>query len=260
MEIKRFWRLKWVIACATLLMFSCRSNRTFLDGTIDGNLTTKAIVRNHYANEPNFKTLSGRLKIDYSNGDSSQGVNVALRMEKDKAIWISAPLGMVKALITPDRVTFYNKLENEYFDGDFSYLSNMLGTDLDFQKVQNVLLGQALFDLRDEKHEKEISQNNYQLKPSKTDESLKTSYQIEPKYFKLAALILAQPLTNRILEIHYKNYQDHNKRITPGEITINAVNGDSQSQIAIEYKSVEFNKPISFPYSIPKGFKEISLK
>ncbi len=244
-----------------IFLSSCKSNKALVGGEINENMPAKAVVRNHYANELNFKTLSGRMKIDYStDGDASQGVNVTLRIEKDKAIWLSAPLGIVKAYITPNRVTFYNKLENEYFDGDFSYLSNLLGTELDFQKVQNVLLGQALFDLRDEKFEMDVSENNYQLKPLKFNELFKSLYQIEPKHFKIAALVLAQPLKNRVLEIEYRNYQGIEKRMTPGEIEINATNGDSKSNIAIEYRNVEFNKPLTFPYSIPKGFKEISLK
>lgn len=246
----------------TLLLFlaSCKVNRGVVGGELDENLSAKAIVRNHYQSELNFKTLSARMKIDYSDGEASQGISVSLRMEKDKSIWISAPLGVVKAYITPNRVTFYNKLENEYFDGDFSYLSNIVGTELDFDKVQNVLLGQAIFDLRDEKLEAGISESNYQLKPVKFNELFKILYQINPKNFRMAALMLSQPVKNRLLDIQYKNYQGLANRLVPGEITIVASENTNQSQIAIEYRNLEFNKPLTFPYSIPKGFKEITLK
>ena len=116
---------------------------------LNENLSAKAIIRTHYENALDFKTLSGKMRIDYSDGEDSQGVAVSLRMEKDKAIWISAPFGVVKAYITPGRVTFYNKLQNEYFDGDFAYLSKYVGVELDFEQVQNLLLGQALLDLKD---------------------------------------------------------------------------------------------------------------
>ena len=62
-----------------------------------------------------------------------------MRMEKDQKILImSTPISVVKALITPEKVSFYNKLDNTYFEGDFKYLSDLLGTDLDFEKVQNL--------------------------------------------------------------------------------------------------------------------------
>lgn len=259
--------LKWVsvregllLCIVVLLLSSCKSSRALSVNDLDENLSTKAIVRNHYQSELNFKTLSGRMKIDYSDGDASQGISVSLRMEKDKAIWISAPLGVVKAFITPDRVTFYNKLDNEYFDGDFSYLSNIIGTDLDFEKIQNVLLGQALFDLRDGRFEVEISNNSYQLKPVKFNELFKVLYQIHPTNFRMAALVLSQPAKNRLLDIQYKNYQGLANRLAPGEITIIASDNDKKNQIDIEYRNLEFNQPLTFPYSIPKGFKEVTLK
>ncbi len=259
--------LKWesvreglLLCIVVLLLSSCKSSRALSVNDLDENLSTKAIVRNHYQSELNFKTLSGRMKIDYSDGDASQGISVSLRMEKDKAIWISAPLGVVKAFITPDRVTFYNKLDNEYFDGDFSYLSNIIGTDLDFEKIQNVLLGQALFDLRDGRFEVEISNNSYQLKPVKFNELFKVLYQIHPTNFRMAALVLSQPAKNRLLDIQYKNYQGLANRLAPGEITIIASDNDKKNQIDIEYRNLEFNQPLTFPYSIPKGFKEVTLK
>ncbi|MDX1769146.1 MAG: DUF4292 domain-containing protein, partial [Arenibacter troitsensis] len=166
---------------------------------------------------------------------------------------------IVKAYITPDRVSFYNKLDNEYFDGNFSYLSQLLGTDLNFQKVQNLLLGEPLFDLRDEKYTVEIANDNYQLKPKKAGDLFKTLFQIEPLNYKMAAQQLSQPWEKRLLEINYKNYQKVNKWILPGEIEILAVDGDNTNNITVEFRNMEFNRALNFPYNIPNGFKEIVL-
>ena len=126
------------------MIFSCKSNKIASDGSLDTTSSAKSIIKAHYQNELYFSTLSGKLKIAYTDGDDTQSVGVSFRMKKDEAIWMSAPFGVVKVYITPKRVSFYNKLGNEYFDGDFTYLSRLLGTELNFEKVQNVLLGQAL--------------------------------------------------------------------------------------------------------------------
>ncbi len=168
-------------------------------------------------------------------------------------------LGIVKAYITPNRVSFYNKLQNEYFDGDFSYLSNLLGTELDFEKVQNLLLGQALLDLKEEKYDISATEENYQLKPRKVAEIFKTMFHIEPNNFKMATQQLSQPTNKRLLQINYKNYQKIDKRVLPNEIGIVAINKTVKNTIAIEYRNIEFNRPLNFPYKIPKGFEEIVL-
>lgn len=248
-----------VIVMITLL-FSCKTTSVVKDGTVDETTNAKSVIRNHYYGKLNFKTLSGRMKIDYSDGSSTQGVTVSFRMEKDRAIWLSAPLGIVKAYITPERVTFYNKLENEYFDGDFSYLSKILGTELDFEKLQNLLLGDALFDLRDEKYAVDIANNNYQLKPRKSGALFKTLYQIEPLNYRMAIQQLSQPWKQRMLEVKYKNYQKVSNWILPNKIEILALDGNNTNTVQIEYRNMEFNKALNFPYDIPTGFKEIALK
>ncbi|MCW5514611.1 DUF4292 domain-containing protein [Muriicola sp. Z0-33] len=261
MKIKIFKTYKWIAFCILLVLFgSCKSGKIVAEVSADEKLSARAIIRNHYKNQLSFRTLSGRMKIDYSDGISSQGVSVSIRMEKDKTIWLSAPLGVVKAYITPTRVSFYNKLQNEYFDGDFSYLSDMLGSELDFEQVQNLLLGQAIFDLRENKYEVDIAKETYQLKPKKAAELFKVLFQIEPQNFKMATQQLAQPSKKRLLHINYKNYQEKDNRILPDEIGITAIDKEERTIIAIEYRNMEFNRPLNFPYKIPKGFYEIVLK
>lgn len=243
-----------------LFASSCKSKKVVGDAGLNSNLSAKSIIKNHYQNALDFKTLSGKMRIDYSDGESSQGVTVNLRMERDKAIWISAPFGMVKALITPGRVSFYNKLQNEYFDGDFAYLSSFLGTELDFGQVQSLLLGEALFDLNDQKYEVSLVNGSYQLKPKKAMELFKVLFEVDPNNYKLASQQLSQPLKKRLLQINYNSYQQVNKWILPDDIAVAAIDGNHRNTVDIEYRNIEFDQSLNFPYSIPKGFKEIVLK
>lgn len=248
-----------LLSTLVLLVFSCKSAKVISDGTVDSRLSSKSVIKSHYQGTTNFKTLSGKIKIDYSDGEDSQGFTVSLRMQKDEAIWISAPLGIVKAYITPTSVSFYNKLENEYFDGDFAYLSELLGTDVDFDVLQNLLLGQAIVDLRAEKYMISIAEDTYRLIPKNPGTLFKSLFQIEPKNFKMAVQQLSQPLNNRFLQIKYNNYQRIEQSVLPNEIGILAQQEDTENKITLEYRNLELNKLMNFPYKIPKGFKEIVL-
>ncbi|WP_223826659.1 DUF4292 domain-containing protein [Flagellimonas sp. S3867] len=261
MRAFRFHKMgKSIFLLLSLLIFgSCKSTKSITGGEIDSRLSAKRIIENHYANQTDFKTLSGRVKIDYSDGKSNQGVSVSLRMEKDKVIWLSAPLGVVKARITPERVSFYNKLQNEYFDGDFGYLSQLLGTELNFNKVQSLLLGDAILDLREGKYASGIDEGNYQLKPKKAQELFKILFQLEPKNFKIAAQEIAQPEENRRLRAKY-TYQDISGKVVPNEIHIVALENMDRTTIGLNFKNMELNRTLNFPYKIPKGFDEIILK
>jgi len=76
----------------------------------------------------------------------------------------------------------------------------------------------------------------------------------------MATQQISQPLKKRFLKINYTNYQEIEKRILPNEINVAAVDGNVRSTIAIEYRNVEFDRELRFPYKIPSGFDEIVLK
>ena len=254
-----FGRSTFVILISIFLATSCKSTKTIVGGEADPSLTSKRVIANHYANQLDFETLSGRVKIEYDDGKSSQGVTVSFRMQKDEVIWISAPLGMVKAHITPEKVSFYNKLENEYFEGDFAYLSNILGVQLDFEKLQNVLLGYAFFDMRDDRYNVEIIDSEYRLNKRRPDQLMEVLFNLEPKNFRVSGQKLEQAVEGRLLAIKY-SYQEVERAAIPNQVHILAAENGEASNIVLEYRGMELNKELNFPYKVPTGFKEIVLK
>jgi len=252
-------RIGFLMLATSTLLFSCKAKKSVLTGEIDATVTPKRAIENHYSNELGFKTLSGRLKIDYFDGDSNKGATVSLRMQKDEVIWISAPLGLLKAKITPQKVSFYNKLEKEFFDGDFGYLSNLLGTELDFGKMQNLLIGNAVLDLRDDKYVSANTNDSYGLKPKRERELFKILFFLEPQHFKIKTQQISQPQEDRFVKMDY-TYQEVAQKVVPNTIAIEAVSEGKQNTIDLEYKNIEFDRPLNFPYKIPKGYKEIVLR
>jgi outer membrane lipoprotein-sorting protein len=251
---------RFLLLSLVVFFTSCKSTKIITDGNVNEKLSAKSVIKAHYQGQSRFETLRGRVKMEYSNGEENQSYTVSIRMQKDKGIWISAPLGIVKAYITPQRVSFYNKLENEYFDGDFSYLSELLGTQVDFDMLQNLLLGQAIVDLRNERYTLTTANNGYQLTPKEMGSLYKLLFQVEPQNFKMALQQLSQPEQQRLLQIKYENYQNVERAVLPNEIHITTVDGASENAINLEFRNMELNQRVNFPYNIPKGFKEIVLK
>ena len=152
-----------------LFFVSCKSTKNISSsGELNSNLSSEQIIRAHSKQDAKFKTLQSRVKVEYIQGNKSQMHTINLRIEKDKTIWLSATLGVVRAKLTPQKVSFYNKLDNTYFEGDFSLISDLLGTELDFQNVQNLLLGEAIFDLNNQTYNIDIHEASYVLSPQKT--------------------------------------------------------------------------------------------
>ena len=244
-----------------LLLGGCKSTKRIASsGELDSKISSKQIIKEHTRQEAKFKTLQSRVRVEYTQGENFQAHTINLRIEKDKMIWLSGALGVVRAKITPTTVSFYNKLDHTYFDGDFALISDLLGTELDFNKVQNLLLGESLFDLKTEMYDADIHEASYLLQPKKQSALLEIFLLLNPAHFKMDSQQLAQPLKHRMLQIDYKDYQEVEKQTLPQNIKVIALEGEDETIIAMEFKSVSLNNDLRFPFRIPSGFEEIVIR
>lgn len=251
---------KYIILSLLLLMvFSCKTSKTIVGGEANLDLSTKQLLKANAKSTPDFKTLQSRLKIAYTKDGKEQVYSVNFRAKKDEVLWISATFSIVKALITPEKVSFYNKLDNTYFEGDYKYLSEILGIELDFNKVQNLLLGEAIFPLSASAYEVSITKEAYIVKPKKQLELFDIFFLLDPVHFKLKSQEITQRKESRNLQIDYLSYQEIEQQTVPERIKISVIQANNGTIIDLEFKAVTLNEDLSFPYKIPSGFKEIKL-
>ncbi|RIA08257.1 uncharacterized protein DUF4292 [Flavobacteriaceae bacterium MAR_2010_72] len=250
-----------VLFFAAIFTFGCRSTKSLSSaGELDANMTSRILIKEHLNQNSRFKTLQARVKLDYTQDQKTQGYTVNLRIEKDKVIWINATLGLARAMITPDKVQFYDKINNQYFDGDYRLLSDLLGITLDFKKVQSLLLGETIFNLREGTYTNSTHEGSYVLQPKDQLAILELFYLINPGHFKLDSQQLFQPLKRRMLQVDYTKYQEVQNQIVPEQFKIIAVEDTEEVSVEMEYKSVTLNEKLRFPFTIPSGFKEIQLE
>jgi outer membrane biogenesis lipoprotein LolB len=260
--IKLYTSLKLILSLLlVVLVVSCKSAKSVIaSGEASERLSAKQVIKQHQKKQTDFKTFQAKVKIDITQNQKEQGSTFNMRMEKDKVIWLSAKLGLARMMITPQRVRFYNKLDNEYFDGDYELLSDFVGVELDFNKVQNILLGQAIYNLKEEPHKVSVNQNSYALQPKDQNALLELFYMINPSHFKMDSLQLYQQLKKRMLQVDYSSYQEVKKQILPQNIRIVAVEDSDEVAITMEFKSVSLNEDVRFPFRIPSGYKEIVIR
>ncbi len=256
-------KILYLLCMSMLVLSSCKGTKA-TTGVRVKKLSADKVISNHYNKSFNFETLNARVKVRYDDGKNSYNPSATLRIEKDKTIWVSVKMlgiTLAKALITPEKVSYYEKIDNTYFEGDFKVLSEWLGTDeLDYDKVQQMLVGQALFNLRDDKYKSSISEQGYQLQPKAEAALFERLFLIHHDSFKMASQQLKQPIENRNLTIDYPSYQKVGNQDFPKEISIEARQGNEKTKIGIEYRAVDYNARVSFPFKIPSGYKEITIQ
>lgn len=247
-----------IFICSAMLVFNCKSSKINV-GEANYNLSTRQLIKENTNQSARFKTLQAKLKITYFQNQREQTHSVSFRAKKDEILWISATFSVIRAKVTPEKVSFYNKLDNTYFDGDFEYLSELLGTELDFEKVQNLLLGETLFNLKDAPYKSSVNEGVYVLEPKKQRELFEIFFLLDPSHFKVKSQQISQPKERRILQIDYLSYQKVGSQTLPQHIKINAVEATEETIIKLEFKNVLLNEDLRFPFKIPSSFKEIKL-
>jgi len=237
-----------------LTSLSCKSLKSN-SGSGLKEKSARVVINRYEDNFADFKTANGTMKAKYEAEGDSQSITISYRIEKDKAIWMSAKLmgllTVAKVYITPDRFVYYEKINKTYFDGDFSMAEEFLGVDVNFQNLQNLLIGKPMFDL--EKKQMLFDEDTYVFLQN-IKNILAYSASIDGRQFEMKSQSLRNQ-NNESLVIDYERFQVINQKKFPSKIRMTAQNGDEKVRIDLDYRSVSFDEELSFPFSIPNNYE-----
>lgn len=250
---------KWFSLMAVLFVLtisSCKPKGFIAEAKATKPMKAEKVIRNHYELDKDFKTAYIKADVKYKDNRESLNLSADIRLQKDEKILISIRffgITMAKGLITPTEVKYYEKSGSSYFEGDYSTLSKWLGTDLDFTKVQNMLIGEAFDNLQEGKYDSSVENGLYKLEDKATKNTLKT-FLFEASMYLIKKQQIEQSVQNRKLTVDYPNHKQYDKISFPTALNIEALNDSKKTQIDIQYNSVKFNDELSFPYSVPSGY------
>jgi hypothetical protein len=246
---------KYLGIVLVVFIVSCKSKAVLNEGSASDGMSSSKIIKNHYENINEFKTLYIKANAKYRDDNQSQNVTAEIKIKKDETILVIVRflgITMAKALITPKEVKYYEKIGGTYFEGNYKSLSQWLGTDLDFSKVQNMLIGEAIDDMNKGSFTSSIVDKMYQLNTS--DGTTEKSFFFESERFLLKKQEIIQAKQERMFEVSYPNFQEYSKAVLPTSLSIQATQKSGKTNISIVYNSATFNEDISFSYNVPDGY------
>lgn len=252
---------KIVCACLLLIFTSCKTLKIDSNSKLTKNSSPKEVLAIHNLKNFNYTTLQSKVKTNYDDGKKSVSPSVTLRMERDQKIWLSAKfLGftVAKILITPNKFSFYEKLNRRYYDGDLTVLSDFLGQEVNFEQIQNLFLGQNIIDLSS----KEIKSKQLGSEISLYTPKGKRAYTIEVLFAILNAKVSAYEIEkgNKKISVKYAAYQKVNNQDFPLFMKIDSKNATTERSVEMNFRSVTIDEKLSFPYEIPKGYTQFKFR
>jgi hypothetical protein len=244
-----------------VVLSSCKGTSSALKSKDLKKESIKNIVSNYSKSLPDFKTMRGRLKCEYDDGYSQQNVNISYRFKKDEVLWMSAKLAgliqLAKMKITPGNIQFYERIDQSFFDGDFKLVSSFLGIELDYDQIQNLLLGYAIKPVDFEKSDLLSLDESFQIS-TVYENGISQVLLVDAKTFKLQQQILIKD--NKRLMIDYSKYQMVDNMSFPEEFMVIADDSKDKVSLNLSYKNISLNDDLRFPFRIPNDFKPLKFE
>lgn len=250
-------------AIIILLVFTaCKSSKTTIDANaIAKKMSSKKVAKKHVANNFDKETIDAKLRVKFKNNKENQSFSVRMKIKKDEVIYLkgSKIISLFKAKITPSKVSYYSPYAKNYFEGDYSLIKDFLGTDITFEELQNIFLGQAKIENKGRDYDVEIVDNQYKLSPEEQPALFDKFFFVNASHFKLDKHSLINESKNQRLDISYPKYLQKDGEVFPENIVLNVKENNKFTNLNITVKSVNFNTDLSMPFKIPSGYKKLNF-
>lgn len=209
------------------------------------------VVRELENNRFDSEYFEGKAKVKVESKDLNIGGNATIRIERDKAIWVSMKkFGFegARALIRPDSFFVVNRLNGDYTAEPLSYIEEKYKVPARFDLLQEMMLGNAVFFSRDLSLATEG--DNFVL--TGRDARFATEHVVDARGFVLRKMNLTELAQNRKLTIENKAHQPVEGLTGQPDfayerlITVEA--GDQSGRFELNYSKLEFTGPLAMPF------------
>ncbi|WP_089811263.1 DUF4292 domain-containing protein [Chitinophaga sp. YR627] len=221
------------------------------------NTFNKEMLAKLRGNYISFNTFSAKLKVDFeTEAKQMSGINANMRMQKDSIIWISvsAPIigEVARAIITPDSLKAIDKFHKVAYLRDMNNAKDLLNIPFDFKTLQDLIIGNPIY----------LTDSVYQVVKTPSVISFTCDSTMFTSLFNVFAddYVLQQSKVmdkdstrRRSIELTYGEYKslDKVKFATLRRVFVEEKN---YTKINMEFNKIDFEQPLSFPFTIPSGY------
>ncbi len=273
-------------------LFSCRTAREIPEARLKP-ISTGRLLRSVEKNTFGYDDLTiRRINCRFSSIRNKANFGIRLEASKDEKILVSIkkmniPVGRV--LLTPDSVKYVNYIDHNFFVDDYSYLSDFLNIDLDFESIQSILSNDA-FSYRNDSKQKDfrtfdtsIDSGMYLLQSEKEQKILNLKARgkegkarrllqrygeesvilqrmyFHPRDFTLRKLIISDISRQRQMEMVFDDFEKVEKNDFPGLIEMNVTSPRDVITLKIKMNGFSTEKIDRISLRIPEKYEQIHV-
>ena len=294
-----FKYLIYLLALTTILI-GCKTKRVTQKSPLV-NVGSGFILDQVIQSEFEFESINAKLQVDVDAPNQKGSFKINLRTKSDSVIWMSITpaLGIEAArlLIQPDTLKYIDKLKKEFFVGDYSLLDSVFRYETKFSFMENLLVGNPVELLPQEKYSASVEGLNYVLqtkvkrkikkaldidKKDMVEDTLYTDldvvkerkfekavdklseddliikrYYVRADNFRIARTIIDDVLYKRTIVIKYSNFEEVDGTPFPMKLSITATTPKETTRFELEYSRIRTNETQGYPFKIPSKYEPL---
>jgi hypothetical protein len=207
------------------------------------------VVNSYWKNQYDYDYLETRGKATVQINGNNQNVSMHLKMKKDSVLWAKFSLfGLgVTVLIDQDSFFLVNNLSKEYMKYDNSYMNEYLGFKAELGQIQNLLVGNALFD-------SSLYNLNTRDVSFKANEGIATNILSINELFRTLTSAVSTRDTTQYADIQYDAYGGEIEPLLPKIVNIHLRKGAITQDPVLNYQVVSTDRIATFPFKVPNGY------
>lgn len=291
--LNKFSRIAVLLLAVVMAFSSCRTSRDFSAERIRP-LAPEKLLEQVEQNAFDYSDLTiRRINVQFSNNNSKTSFRASLKAIKDDRILasiskINIPVGRV--LLTPQNLTYVNYIEKNYFEGDYSFLSNLLNFNLSFETIQAIISNNAISypsEYEGRNFDSFVENGKYVLQSSNRQQNLKTgkfknffsgkelhasnvetgvensivqTMYFNPRNFVLEKLVFDDRLNEWNLEVNFNDFERVEKKEYPGTIDMKMISPDDTIELKIKLNGFSTEKIDTIELNIPGSYSRIRAR
>ena len=236
---------------------------------------TEYLIQQLDRNKFQFEHLSLKASVQLYQKGKKTPFKANIRIRKDSLIWVSITpalgIEVARIMITRDSVKVLNRIDRNYFIGDYDYINKRFNIDLEFSTIQSILIGNAIDFETDEKVTLSIDKEKYYLgnlkkrKVKKADEKPEriekqkeevVSLWVDQNTFKVSNFIFSDLTANRFLKGRYEKFIAVDNQSLPSDLKFD-FQSEKPAKVNLQYSKVSLAGPLKFSFKISSKYEQV---
>lgn len=230
-----------------LTFFSCEIQHISSIKPYSFTTNIKEVISKANSTNKDYNWIDLRGVISIETEDLNLRMNIKIANRKDSLIWFAArgPLGLeiVRGQLTPDTISFVNRVNKTYLHTPLTRIKEFIMTELSFYEIQEIITANP--KISDKEYRLETIESGFYLNSNKERIFINSKHQIQEVSWINNGKKIELELGERQLPHNF-----------PKKISLKIENNHSFI-VGINFSEVKFNAPKKLFFKIPDSYVEI---